>query len=148
MPHPTPPQHTTPHSQPIPLLIVAPCRARKAAAALPGLLTPRLPLAGLLRLPSLPGLPPPPVLVPGRGLLPLQQAVDLLAPPLSDQEVIYYQSLLELAAGTAEVVADVKVVYGYGLKIRIKVEISQDVKSQKSTHAAAHIHRPSRGCHT
>lgn len=29
----------------------------------------------------------------------LTDALDLLAPPLSDQEVIYYQSLLELAAG-------------------------------------------------
>jgi hypothetical protein len=29
----------------------------------------------------------------------LPDAVDLLAPPLTDQEVIYYQSLLELAAG-------------------------------------------------
>lgn len=75
-----------------------PCRTRKAAAALPGLLTPRLPLAGLLRLPQLPS---PPVFVPGVGLLPLPQAVDLLAPPLSDQEVVYLNSLLELAAGAA-----------------------------------------------
>lgn len=29
----------------------------------------------------------------------LPDAVDLLAPPLTDQEVIYYQSLLELVAG-------------------------------------------------
>jgi hypothetical protein len=29
----------------------------------------------------------------------LPEAVELLAPPLSDQEVIYYQSLLELVAG-------------------------------------------------
>jgi hypothetical protein len=35
----------------------------------------------------------------GKGIMSLPDAVDLLAPPLSDQEVIYYQSLLELAAG-------------------------------------------------
>jgi hypothetical protein len=29
----------------------------------------------------------------------LPDAVELLAPPLTDQEVIYYQSLLELVAG-------------------------------------------------
>lgn len=40
-------------------------RSRKAAAALPGLLTPRLPFAALLGLPSLPSPPPPPVFVPG-----------------------------------------------------------------------------------
>lgn len=74
-------------------------RARKAAAALPGLLTPRLPFAALLGLPSLPSPPPPPVFLPGLGLLPLPEAVERLAPPLSDQEVIYYQSLLELVAG-------------------------------------------------
>jgi hypothetical protein len=32
----------------------------------------------------------------------LPDAVDLLAPPLTDQEVIYYQSLLELAAGASQ----------------------------------------------
>jgi hypothetical protein len=40
-------------------------RSRKAAAALPGLLTPRLPFAALLGLPSLPSPPPPPFFVPG-----------------------------------------------------------------------------------
>eukprot|EP00879_Flechtneria_rotunda_P007223 GHRR01007579.1.p1 GENE.GHRR01007579.1~~GHRR01007579.1.p1 ORF type:complete len:633 (+),score=243.40 GHRR01007579.1:333-2231(+) len=74
-------------------------RARKAAAALPGLLTPRLPFAALLRLPQLPSPPPPPVLIPGRGMMSLNDAVALLAPPLTDQEVIYYQSLVELAGG-------------------------------------------------
>uniref|UniRef100_A0A383VLQ5 ABC1 atypical kinase-like domain-containing protein n=1 Tax=Tetradesmus obliquus TaxID=3088 RepID=A0A383VLQ5_TETOB len=78
-------------------------RARKAAAALPGLLTPRLPFAALLGLPSLPSPPPPPVFLPGLGLLPLPEAVERLAPPLSDQEVIYYQSLLELVAGILDV---------------------------------------------
>lgn len=137
-------------------------RARKAAAALPGLVTPRLPFAALLGLPSLPSPPPPPVFIPGesavqylvprgcgclilsshrlvhwaksapcllrlgkssmcrsacshnmsrtaacvlscappgKGIMSLPDAVDLVAPPLTDQEVIYYQSLLELAAG-------------------------------------------------
>ncbi|WIA28266.1 hypothetical protein OEZ86_010821 [Tetradesmus obliquus] len=78
-------------------------RARKAAAALPGLLTPRLPFAALLGLPSLPSPPPPPVFLPGLGLLPLPEAVERLAPPLSDQEVVYYQSLLELVAGILDV---------------------------------------------
>jgi hypothetical protein len=75
------------------------CRARKAAAALPGMFTPRLPFAALLGLPSLPSPPPPPVFLPGLGLMSLPEAVELLAPPLTDQEVIYYQSLLELVAG-------------------------------------------------
>jgi hypothetical protein len=35
----------------------------------------------------------------GVGVMSLTEAVDLLTPALSDQEVIYYQSLLELAAG-------------------------------------------------
>eukprot|EP00775_Hariotina_reticulata_P011760 gene11760-11906_t len=78
-------------------------RARKAAAALPGLLTPRLPFAALLGLPQLPSPPPPPVFLPGLGVMPLTEAVDLLTPALSDQEVIYYQSLLELAAGILDV---------------------------------------------
>lgn len=42
-------------------------RSRKAAAALPGLLTPRLPFAALLGLPSLPSPPPPPVFIPGES---------------------------------------------------------------------------------
>jgi hypothetical protein len=61
--------------------------------------TPRLPFAALLGLPSLPSPPPPPVFLPGLGLMSLPEAVELLAPPLTDQEVIYYQSLLELVAG-------------------------------------------------
>jgi hypothetical protein len=35
----------------------------------------------------------------GKGVMSLNDAVELLMPPLSDQEVIYYQSLLELMAG-------------------------------------------------
>ena len=47
-------------------------RARRAVAALPGLLTPRLPLLGVSLLPP----PPlPPVFVPGLGLMSLDQAV-------------------------------------------------------------------------
>lgn len=78
-------------------------RARKAAAALPGLFTPRLPFAALLGLPQLPSPPPPPVFVPGRGVMSLDTAVELLTPALTDQEVIYYQSLLELMAGKSDV---------------------------------------------
>jgi hypothetical protein len=68
-------------------------RARKALAAVPSL-APRLPFVGALPLP-----PPPPVPVPGLGLVPLDAAVDLLAPSLDAQEGVYLQSLLELAAG-------------------------------------------------
>jgi hypothetical protein len=44
------------------------------------------------RLP-LPTLPPPPVFLPGRGLMSAEAAVDMLAPPLGQGEVIYLQSL-------------------------------------------------------
>lgn len=54
-------------------------RARKALAAAPAL-APRLPFLGPLPLP-----PAPPVPVPGVGLMPLDAAVDLLAPPLDAQ---------------------------------------------------------------
>lgn len=68
-------------------------RARKAVAALPSL-APRLPFVGALPTP-----PPPPLYIPGVGFKPLQEGVDLLAPPLNMQEGVYLQSLLELAAG-------------------------------------------------
>ena len=54
-------------------------------------LIPRLPF-----LPALPSPPPPPVLVPGRGLIGLQEVVDAAAPALSAAEEIYLQSLTEL----------------------------------------------------
>lgn len=54
-------------------------------------LIPRLPF-----LPALPSPPPPPVLVPGRGLIGLQEFVDTTAPALSAAEEIYLQSLTEL----------------------------------------------------
>jgi hypothetical protein len=55
-------------------------RARRAVAALPGLLTPRLPFVGVSLLPP----PPlPPVLVPGLGLMSLDQAVRFTPVPRS-----------------------------------------------------------------
>ncbi|KAL4853737.1 hypothetical protein ACK3TF_005338 [Chlorella vulgaris] len=82
-------------------------RLRRAATAAAGAFSrPRLPLplglGGLL--PSLPSLPlpagfSPPVPVPGRGLMPAQQLVDELAPPLSRGEEVYLQTIVELAAG-------------------------------------------------
>lgn len=68
-------------------------RVRKAVAAIPSL-APRLPFLG-----ALPQPPPPPLYIPGVGFRGLQEGVDLLAPPLSMQEGVYLQSLLELAAG-------------------------------------------------
>jgi hypothetical protein len=59
-------------------------RARKAVAALPGLVTPRLPFAALLGLPSLPSPPPPPVFVPGASSWSTCQFVEL---PASRQTV-------------------------------------------------------------
>jgi hypothetical protein len=53
-------------------------RARRAYALLPTL-APRLPFIGAL----LPPPPPPPIFVPGLGLLPAEQALELLAPPLT-----------------------------------------------------------------
>lgn len=77
-------------------------RLRRAATAAAGAFSrPRLPLplglGGLL--PSLPSLPlpagfSPPVPVPGRGLMPAQQLVDELAPPLSRGEEVYLQVCL------------------------------------------------------
>jgi len=46
-------------------------RARRAVAALPGMLTPRVPLLGI----ALPAPPLPPIFVPGLGLMSLDQAV-------------------------------------------------------------------------
>ena len=46
-------------------------RARRAVAALPGLLMPRVPFLGI----ALPAPPLPPVLVPGLGFMSLDQAV-------------------------------------------------------------------------
>lgn len=79
---------------------------RAATSAAASLSRPRLPLPfglGSL-LPPLPALPlpagfSPPVPVPGRGLLPASQLVDELAPPLSQTEEVYLQTILELAAG-------------------------------------------------
>ncbi|GLI63329.1 hypothetical protein VaNZ11_006246 [Volvox africanus] len=68
-------------------------RLRKAYSLAAASLTPRLPFIG-----SLPAPPPPPLYVPGRGLVPVQQVVDLLAPPLDPGEQVYLQQLTELAA--------------------------------------------------
>ncbi len=46
-------------------------RARRAVAALPGMLTPRVPVLGI----ALPAPPLPPIFVPGLGLMSLDQAV-------------------------------------------------------------------------
>jgi hypothetical protein len=69
-------------------------RVRRAYARLPTL-APRLPFIGAL----LPPPPPPPIFVPGIGLLPAEQAVELLAPALIQGEEVYLASLTELAAG-------------------------------------------------
>ncbi|KAG2430848.1 hypothetical protein HXX76_009822 [Chlamydomonas incerta] len=68
-------------------------RLRKAYNLASASFTPRLPFIGSLPLP-----PPPPVWVPGKGLVPLSQAVELLAPPLEPGEQVYLQQLTELAA--------------------------------------------------
>ena len=61
---------------------------------------PRLPaLPFLPPPPALPALPPPPVPVPGRGLVPAQQLLAELAPPLTQSEEIYLRTVVELAAG-------------------------------------------------
>jgi len=59
---------------------------------------PRL-LPFLPAVPPLPLPPPPPVPVPGLGLLPFVEAVDRLCPPLSQDEEVYAQTLVELGAG-------------------------------------------------
>ncbi|GLC69551.1 hypothetical protein PLESTF_000846400 [Pleodorina starrii] len=69
-------------------------RLRKAYTLAAAQLTPRLPLLGSL--PAL--LPPPPVFVPGRGLMAVGAAVEMMAPPLEQGEQVYLQQLTELAA--------------------------------------------------
>ncbi|KAG2445070.1 hypothetical protein HYH02_008937 [Chlamydomonas schloesseri] len=71
-------------------------RLRKAYNLASASLTPRLPFIGSLPAALMP--PPPPVWVPGKGLLPVGQAVELLAPPLEPSEQVYLQQLTELAA--------------------------------------------------
>ena len=63
---------------------------RRAYARLPAL-APRLPLLG-----ALPTLPPPPVLVPGRGFMSMGQVVEAVAPELDRAEEVYLQSVLQL----------------------------------------------------
>ena len=78
-------------------------RLRRTAASAATLL-PRLPgplgalLPGAAALPAAFAGFSPPVPVPGRGLLPASQLVEELAPPLSQPEAIYLQTLVELAA--------------------------------------------------
>jgi hypothetical protein len=69
-------------------------RLRRAYAALPTL-APRLPFLGAL----LPPPPAPPVFLPGVGLLPAEQFLERMAPPLSQSEQIDLVALVELAAG-------------------------------------------------
>lgn len=68
-------------------------RTRKALALAPSL-APRIPFVGALPLP-----PAPPVYLPGLGFKPIPAAVDLLCPALDQEESVYLQSLIELAAG-------------------------------------------------
>ncbi|KAK9828554.1 hypothetical protein WJX72_000728 [[Myrmecia] bisecta] len=70
--------------------LFARARTRRAYASLPTL-APRLPFVG-----SLPTPPLPPMFVPGRGLMKVEDVVQLLAPALSQQEEIYLQSLTEV----------------------------------------------------
>ena len=67
---------------------------RRAYTSLPALLTPRLPLLGPLPLPALPA---PPVLVPGVGFMPAAGFVEAVAPPLSQPEAVYLQSLRQMS---------------------------------------------------
>ena len=66
-------------------------RLRRAYTRLPAL-APRLPFIG-----SLPTPPPPPVFVPGLGLVPLGTLVDKLAPELDQRDEIYLQSVGQVA---------------------------------------------------
>ncbi len=76
-------------------------RIRRAAASTAAAFSrPRLPLplppglaafAPALPLPQLPAGFSPPVYLPGRGLVPAQQVVDEVAPPLSQPEEVYLQ---------------------------------------------------------
>jgi hypothetical protein len=60
---------------------------------------PRLPLPFLPAPPALPLPPPPPVFLPGLGFVPFVEAVDKLAPALTQDEEVYAQTLVELGAG-------------------------------------------------
>jgi len=64
---------------------------RRAYGSLPAL-APRLPFIGTLPMP-----PPPPLLVPGLGLVSLKELVDRLGPELDRREEIYLQSATQLA---------------------------------------------------
>ncbi len=69
-------------------------RLQRAYNSLP-FLAPRIPFLGPLPLPPLPS---PPVYVPGLGFQPAEQLLQKLAPPLSQTEEVYLQSLLEVAS--------------------------------------------------
>lgn len=71
-------------------------RLQRAYNSLPSLV-PRLPFLGPL--PLLDSLTALPIFIPGMGLQPVQQLVQKLAPPLIQNEEVYLQSLLEVAAG-------------------------------------------------
>ncbi|KAF5837147.1 hypothetical protein DUNSADRAFT_4767 [Dunaliella salina] len=72
-------------------------RFRKAYALLPGLLAlPRIPLLPSLPTPAV--LTNPPVFLPGLGMIAAEEAVEMLAPPLSSAEQVYLVSLVELTA--------------------------------------------------
>jgi hypothetical protein len=73
--------------------LLARSQIRRAYATLPALLAPRLPLLGPLPLPPL---PPPPVLVSGVGLMDARRFVEAVAPPLSQPEEVYLQSLSQM----------------------------------------------------
>lgn len=68
-------------------------RGRKSLAQLEAVLTPRLPFLG-----ALPAPPPPPLFVPGLGLVPPRDLVEKLLPPLSPEDQVYLESLIGLAA--------------------------------------------------
>lgn len=68
-------------------------RARKTFVLLSASLQPRLPFLG-----ALPTLPPPPVLVPGKGFMESQAFIDLFFPKLSDEEEIQLDTQVSLAA--------------------------------------------------
>lgn len=72
-------------------------RLRRLYAGLPSL-APRvgLPFLGSFALPTP---PPPPVFVPGKGVVALSQFVDDFAPPLSQGEEVYLRSLVDLTGG-------------------------------------------------
>ena len=70
-------------------------RLQRAYNSLPSL-APRIPFLGPLPLPPLPS---PPVYIPGLGFQPVEQLLQKLAPPLSQTEEVYLQSLLEVTSG-------------------------------------------------